>query len=316
MFVELLARSSFSFLRGASHPEELVARAKELDLAGLALVDRDGLYGSARAFAAGRDLGQRVIVGAELSVGMGPRPKQLAPAGENPAESPTIALLVERHEGYVNLCRLLTLAHAELPKGQSRLELGWLCDHSEGLLAVVPAPRRPGDASEAPAELLEAVRGAFGSHAALAIHRHLDGFDAARRELVRGWSARYGLPQVASARPLYHDPARKPLSDVLHCIREKTVLDRAGTALSANAQAHLRSESEMAKLFQDEPALVERSAELAESLVFSLSELRYRFPCKLAPGESADEKLRVLTLRGISERYREGGAARRAAAGA
>jgi error-prone DNA polymerase len=306
MFAELLARSSFSFLRGASHPEELVLRAKELELSALALVDRDGLYGSARAFTAARELGQRVIVGAELSVGVGPRPKQLAPTGENPPESPTVVLLVERHEGYVNLCRLLTLAHSELPKGQSRLELGWLCEHSDGLLAIVPAPRRPGDTSEAPPALLEAVRGAFGEHAALAIHRHLDGFDAARRELVKGWSERYGLPRIASARPFYHDPARKPLADVLHCIREKTVLDRAGTALSANAEAYLRSESDMRRLFSDEPELVERSAELAENLVFSLSELRYRFPCTLAPGESADEKLRRLTFVGLSERYREG----------
>ncbi len=303
MFAELLAPSCFSFLRGASHPEELVLRAKEMGLSALAIVDRDGLYGAARAFEAAKEHGQRVIVGAELSVGLGPRPKQLATEGESQPVSPTLVLLVENLVGYGNLCRLLTLAHAELPKGQSRMELGWLEEHAEGLFALVPAPRRPGDASEAPPELLRMVRGIFGARAALAVHRHRDGFDVARRALVREWSRRYGLEQIASARPLYHDPARKPLSDVLHCIREKTVLDRAGTALSVNAQAHLRSEQDMLELFADEPELVMASGELAERLKFSLAELRYHFPCELAPGEDANHKLRELTDIGLNERY-------------
>jgi error-prone DNA polymerase len=306
MFAELLARSSFSFLRGASHPEELVFQSLALGLSAIAVTDWDGLYGAARAYAAGKELGQRVIVGAELAVGLGPRPRQLAALGANLPSMPSLVLLVENQQGYSNLCRLLTLAHDGLPKGQSRLELGWLAEHSDGLFAIIPAPRRPQDASEAPVELLRSVRGAFGERSALAMYRHLDGFDAARGRLLKRWAAEYGFERLASARPYYHEPGRKPLLDVLHCIREKTSLDRLGTALEANAEAQLRSESEMLKLFRDEPALVERAGEIAERLRFSLGELKYKFPCALAPGETADGKLRAMTYVGLRERYPNG----------
>ncbi|HYO95333.1 MAG TPA: error-prone DNA polymerase, partial [Polyangiaceae bacterium] len=277
--------------------------AQELGLAALGICDREGLYGSARAFLAARDCGQPVIVGAEVSVGIGRRPPNRISKSTMPAaDGPTLALLVENHRGYSNLCRLLTLAHADLPKGQARLELEWLASHADGLFAIIPAPQRAGDATTAPPALLETVQRVFGRRAALGLHRHLDGFDAPRRQLLELWSQTYGIPIVASARPQYHDRGRKPLCDVMHCIRTGTTLDRAGTGLAANAEAHLRSASEMLRLFRDEPSFVERSVEIAESLKFSLAELHYRFPCAL-DGESADEKLRRLTLVGLADRY-------------
>ncbi len=217
-----------------------------------------------------------------------------------------LALLVETHEGYSNLCRLLTSAHADLPKSQSSLDLERLFEHSKGLFAIVPAPRRPGDPTTPTRELLETVKEAFGERAALAVHRHLDGFDRERVAEVRSWSTRYELPIVASARPLYHHPARKPLSDVMDCIRRGTTLERAGSELSANAEALLRSELEMRKLFREQPAWVDLSGEIASGLGFSLAELNYRFPCSLEPGESADQKLRRLTVAGLAERYPRG----------
>jgi error-prone DNA polymerase len=306
-FVELLARSAFSFLRGASQPEELVERAKALGLEALALCDRDGLYGSARAHLAAEECGQRVIVGAELGIDPSARHtgswKSLRSRPKAAPELPVVALLVENGEGYSNLCKLLTRAHADLPKGESALHPAWLAEHARGLFAVVPAPRRPGDPTTPTPELLGAVREAFGERAALAAYRRLDAFDRERLVALRSWAHRYGVPIVASARPLFHDPARKPLADVLHCIRLGTTLDRAGTALEGNAEAYLRSELSMRKLFAEEPAWVDRSGELAEDLTFSLSELRYQFPCTLEPGESADEKLRRLTLAGLGGRY-------------
>ncbi|HEX6275210.1 MAG TPA: error-prone DNA polymerase [Polyangiaceae bacterium] len=306
-FVELLARSAFSFLRGASHPEELVERAKELELEALALCDRDGLYGSARAHLAAKECGQRVIVGAELGVDANVRHagswRSLRTRSKAAPELPAVALLVENGEGYSNLCKLLTRAHADLPKGESALHPAWLAEHARGLFAVVPAPRRPGDPTTPTPELLGAVHEAFGERAALAAYRRLDAFDRERLVALRSWADRYALPIVASARPLFHDPARKPLADVLDCIRLGTTLDRAGTALEGNAEAYLRSELSMRKLFADHPAWVDRSGEIASHLTFSLSELRYRFPCTLEPGESADEKLRRLTLAGLAGRY-------------
>jgi len=308
-FVELLGRSAFSFLRGASRPEEMVTQAKELGLEAMALCDRDGLYGSARAHVTAKEIGARVIVGAELGVDAGVRrggswrsntTRKVAP------ERPVVALLVESLTGYQNLCRLLTRAHADLPKGESALDPAWLAEHREGLVAILPAPRRPGDPTTPSPELIGLVREVFEERSALGVHRHLDAFDRERMMAVRSWAHRFGLSVVASARPLFHVPARKPLADVIHCIRTGTTLEKAGTALDGNAEAHLRSELEMRRLFADRPAWVDRTGELAETLRFSLDELRYRFPCTLEPGETADEKLRRVTLSGLLVRYPEG----------
>jgi error-prone DNA polymerase len=308
MFSELLGRSSFYFIRGASHPEQMVERAKELGLDALALCDRNGLYGSVRAHTASVQLEQRVIVGAELTVA--PRDARwrrrgaTAPASAAGAdEAPSVALLVTDHHGYENLCRLLTRSHAELPKDESALELSFLAEHHRGLVAVVPAPRVPGGPDEPPPELLASVRDVFGDRGFVAAHRHLDPWDRARLEAVEGWSRRYGLEVVASARPFMHHRARKPLLDVLYCIRNGTTLDGAGTALGDNAEAYLRSELQMQRLFRDRPAWVERAGEVGQALRFRLDELHYRFPCELAPGETADEKLRRLTWQGAARRY-------------
>src|SRR5690606_23206473 len=147
------------------------------------------------AFLAARAIEQRVIVGAELTVGLGPRPVRARSASGKTQwaleERPTVALLVENHTGYRNLCRLLTRAHADLPKGESLLDPAWLSEHAAGLTAIVPAPRCPGDATTPPAELLASVHDAFGERAAIAMYRHRDGFDAARLDAVTRWSQRY-----------------------------------------------------------------------------------------------------------------------------
>jgi error-prone DNA polymerase len=296
VFAELLARSSFSFLRGASHPEEIVSRARELGLSAVALCDRDGLYGSVRALRAGREVGQRVIVGAELTVGE--HPKEVEP--------PLLALLVETHRGYQNLCQLLTLSHDGREKGTSALRLDWLERHHEGLVAIVPAPRRPGDSSTPPPALLQTVREVFGERGFLAAHRHRDGFDRERVAAVEEWSATYELAVVASARPQFHEASRKALADVLHCIRVGTTLERAGTALSPNAEAALGSEAELLRRFADHPEWVARAGEVGQRLLFSLTELKYQFPCTLEPGESADQRLRRLTEEGLRERFASG----------
>ncbi len=293
MFAELLGRSNFSFLRGASRPEEMVLRARELGLDALALCDRDGLYGSVRAWMQAKESGERVIVGAELSLDLGTRKRKKS---DKPPELPVVALLVENHAGYTNLCRLLTLSHAGRPKGESALALEHLAVHNAGLYAVAPAP-------DAPDALLSTLKDAMPDRAAIATHRHKDGFDRERHAWVLDTARRFALPVVASARPLYHHPSRKALADVVHCIREGTTLDRAGTALGANAEACLRSPQEMARLFSDHPDWVARTAEIASGLRFDLGELRYRFPCELSPGETADGKLRRLTLAGAARRY-------------
>jgi len=300
MFAELLATSSYSFLRGASHPDELVRESKSLGHSAIAICDRDGMYGSVKAFEQARESEHRCITGAELTVATLPSLRASGPA------APTLALLCESAAGYQNLCRLLTRAHVDRPKGESALDCGWLASHSVGLSAVIPAPRRPGDATTLSQAELITVREAFGARAVLGMYRHHDGFDDARLSWVLAVSARFGFPVVASARPLFHDPQRKPLCDVLHAIRLGTTLDRAGSALSGNAEAYLRSEAQMLRLFGDFPEWVEAAGVLGEQLTFQLSELRYQFPCSLEAGESADQKLARLTWAGLGVRYPEG----------
>jgi error-prone DNA polymerase len=343
MFAELLARSCFSFLRGASQPEELIERAKELDLGALALCDRGGLYGVVRAWVRARELGQRFIIGAELAVshtasraarrgswdGRATRPRgqrthqvrgpaQRKPnvrAGDRRAQAcrgteaddvPVVSLLVQDRTGYTNLCRLLTLAHSELPKGESMLEPIWLAEHASGLVALVPLDDACCAQNAAVTDLLGVLRESFADRAFLGVYHHMDGADQRRTLRALELSHEFGLSVVASARPLMHHRSRKSLLDVLWCIRKNMTLDEAGTRLLGNAEARLRSESQILRLFRDHKEWVERTGEIASALRFDLDELDYRFPCELEPGDSANAKLRRLTLEGLVRRYPHG----------
>ncbi|MCC6552266.1 MAG: error-prone DNA polymerase [Polyangiaceae bacterium] len=300
-FAELLGRSCFSFLEGASHPEELVERAAELGLEALGLCDRDGLYGSVRAHSAAKRLERRVLVGAEITIEL----PELAPApgSGSAAGHGSIALLVEDREGYGNLCKLLTAAHADHEKGAAGISPAAVAGAARGLVAIVPldagAPAAVTDA------LIGPVREAFGERALVATWKRLDGRDGARAAAAIAAEARYGVRAVATARPLFHHPSRKPLADVVACIRHKTTLDQAGTLLSANAEASLRSPQQMEALFRDQPAWIARTIEIAERCRFSLAELRYAFPSDALcmPGESPDEALRRLSAEGCRDRY-------------
>jgi len=297
MFVELLGRSCFSFLRGASQPQELIERALDLGLSGLGLCDLDGLYGSVRAWTALRELGDRCphfryCVGAELTL-----------ASEGEEDAPTLALLIESASGYQNLCELLTLARQGRPKGHCQTALADLQERASGLSAlVIPPKRQRPDASS----LGVALRHVFGERLAVVVYRHLDGFDRSRERWAQDLAEQLEAPLVASSRPNYHLPSRQALADVLHCIRRGQTLDQAGTELAANAECFLRSEAEMRRLFRDHPEWVDASGALAERCQFDFSELQYHFPCELEPGQTADERLAELTWEGAGRRYPKG----------
>jgi error-prone DNA polymerase len=297
-FAELLARSCFSFLEGASHPEELCTRARELDLPAIGLCDRDGIYGSVRMLVASRELGQRVIVGAELTLereGDAPKPYRERPR-------PTIALLCESHDGYSGLCRLLTRAHAEHEKGEAGVSLADVAAEARGLFAVVPLEARgPLHAAE-----LALVHEAFGERAAIAVWRHFEADDEERLRLAVSAGARFDLPIVASNRPLYHHRRKKRLADVVACIRLGTTLDRAGTALGPNAEAELKGTAEMTRLFPHHPEWVERSVAIAERCLFSLGDLRWRFPIEHGSVDAhldPNERLARAVEIGVRDRY-------------
>ncbi|HKQ70934.1 MAG TPA: DNA polymerase III subunit alpha, partial [Polyangiaceae bacterium] len=284
-FAELAAKTNFSLLEGASRPEEMVDAAQKLGLHAVAIADSRGLYGSVRAHVEAQKIGQRVIVGAEIEIGAR---EAIGPFG-------TAVLLVQNKIGYRNLCRLLTSAHAGLPREQARLEMSELANHDAGLTLILTTPKG-GE--------MRTAKDIFGERAFLATSRSLSQGDRERESRAKRASARYGLPLVATSRPLFHDPSRKHVADVLQCIREKTTLDRAGTRLSPNAEAYLRSPAEMSRIFDDAKERLAVTVEIADACRFSLGELQYSFPCDdVAQGETPDGALARLVHEWAPRRY-------------
>lgn len=299
-FSELLGRSSFSFLRGASSPEEMVETAHALGLSSVALCDHGGLYGSVRAWTRAKELGLTLHVGATLTCAQ---------------EGLCIVLLAQSARGYENLCRLISLAHADCPKGEHRLTLEALAGHHEELMLILPSQPDvwqsslrwdPFCARPQIKDWLSALRQLFGSRGFVAAWRRLDAQDELRDACVEAWVEATGFEVIASAWPLFHEKARKPLADIVCCIREGLQLEKAGKRLAANAEAFLRSEEEMKRVFAECPEWVDRTEQLAEQLKFQFDQLNYQFPCELDAGESADERLSRLAWEGAGRRYAQG----------
>jgi len=294
-FVELRCRSAFSFLEGASNPEDLVACAAELGHGTLSLADRDGVYGIPRFHAAAVAAGLRSILGASLAIG--PRP---APLRDDRAREPIrLGLLVESPRGWRNLCRLLTLAQADLPKGEARASWQQLEEHAAGLCALVDGD--PGLEARA----LDRTLGVFGrtrTHVAVARSLERGAVRAERR--AAGLAEARRIPVVASGDVRHARPADRRLLDALTCLRHKTTLDRAGRLLPSNAERHLKTPAAVAERFADRPDWVRATRAVAERCGFGLTHLGYRFPTFPVPsGQTQASLLRTLTLAGARERY-------------
>lgn len=285
-YVELCVRSNFSFLRGGSSPEALVRRAKSLGYDALALTDVNGLYGMVRAWEEAKRVGVRLIVGCELTVSFADTPD---------GEGAPVVLLVRSHEGYVNLCQLLTLGHGRKPKGECLVLLYELCTHSAGLELLLLDPYT------CPTPLADAFRG----HVHLALWFHKDGQDRARIERAFDVERRLQIPIVATNRVLFAVEEHKRLLDIMTCIREKKTLDEAGVLLTPNTEPMLKSEGAIEKLFANHPEWTARTRRIADACTFSLSELRYDFPSD-DKNETPNDKLRRLTYEGVSLRYPRG----------
>jgi error-prone DNA polymerase len=287
-FVELGAITSFSFLRGASHPEEMVETAAERGLAAIGIADRNSLAGMVRAHQAAKEAGIRLLVGARLV----------------PEDGPEILCYPTDRAAYGRLCRLLSEGKLAAEKGACRLTLDGISAAAEGqvLIALPPAPPAlPGRAFEA--ALARLVRAAPGCVFLGAQHRRRGG-DRARIARLAALAGRAGAPLVALGDPLYHAPHRRPLQDVLTCIREGWTLDTAGTRLEPAADRHLKSPDEMAGLFRGHEAALARTAEIAARCRFSLDELAYRYPREPVPeGATPQSHLATLAWEGARARY-------------
>ena len=313
-FVELVARTNFSFLRGGSSPKSLVGRAAELGYDALGVADCDGLYGMVRALEAAEEAGVRLVVGCEIAIdgpAANPEPRR--------EELGRLWLYVATIEGYKNLCHILTRSHERHPKGQPRkpdenvprnqfagIDLDSVCTFANGLWCLCPPDRET---------CTTRLKEAFGDRLSVLAWRHFDGEDATRVARAEAVAQTLCVPVCATNRVLFARREEKPVLDVLHCIREGTTLDEAGRALLPNAEAHLKSADEMTSLFVERPEWLARSREVAEACRFSLRELKYRFPsevgvrkgrCDGIAHESADQALRRLTEEGARTRYPRG----------
>jgi error-prone DNA polymerase len=291
-YVELHAKSAFSFLESSALPETLADRAAQLEYPALAVVDRDGVYGAPRFYRAAKSRGLRAIVGAEVTLEGGGR----------------LPLLVESRVGYQNLCRVITAAKLRAPKGLAAVTPADLEAHAAGLVCLtggdesVFAHRHP----ESWSALLDQLVGVFGrANVYVELQRHHDREQEARNLALIDLAARERLPLLATNGVTHEDAESKLLLDVLTGIRHGVTLDCAGRLLAANAERRLKGFAEMARLFADHPEAVANTVVLADRLRFTLEDLGYRFPDYPVPaGETMDSYLHALTWRGARDRYR------------
>ncbi len=282
-YAELHCLSNFSFLEGASHPEELVRQAAALGYSALAVTDECSLAGVVRAHVAARAVGLKLIIGSRFTLVDGLR----------------LLLLAPDSAAYAQLSRLISRARRQCEKGQYRLTREELLARSAGLL-VLWCP------VELPAEgearwLIEQ----FGERIWLTVGRFHEGDDRARFEHCRALAERTGLPLVATGEVHFHLPARRALADVLQAIRLRRPLASTGFALPANSERHLRPREQLGRLYS--PALLAETLRIAERCVFGLEQLRYAYPRELVPaGMTLTTQLRALTERGIQRRWPQG----------
>ena len=291
-YAELAVTTNFSFLRGASHPQEMVARADELGLAAIGIADRNSLAGVVRAYDEARKRKIKLLVGSRLVTVDG---------------FEVLAYPTDR-AAYGRLCRLITAGNLKAKKGECHLTFEDIFGASAGQIFIALPPRLSPVAScermtAFTSRLSALVRAAPGRAFLAGVHHHR-GAEPRQLGLLAELGDELHAPLVAVNDVLYHAPERRPLADLLTCIREKCTIAGAGLKLSVNAERHLKAPAEMARLFAKFPDAVARAAAIAESCRFSLAELRYEYPDEpVPPGKTAQQHLEDLAWAGAQERY-------------
>jgi error-prone DNA polymerase len=311
-YVELHARSAFSFLEGGSVPEELIAAGLELNMPAMALLDRDGVYGAPRFHLSGKKNGIKAHIGAEVSV-QSPKSKV-----QSPQRIYSIPVLAQSRTGYQNLCRLVTLMKLRVPKhakpGECVVTPKELAQHAEGLVCLTGGfdgplarsidshDRRNLTEVQQTSEWLLDVFGKGNVYAEL--QRHFDREEETRNQVVIEIANRFNLPLLATNGVCHATPARREVSDVFTCIRNHVRLETAGRLLARNSERYLKSPAVMEKLFEDLPEAIVNTSELSSRLEFTLEDLGYEFPkYPVPPGETMTSFLRRRTEEGARRRY-------------
>ena len=286
-YAELAVTTNYSFLRGASHPGEFVEQANALAYTAVGIADRNSLAGVVRAYEAWQKLKPgtppRLLVGARLVFQDG---------------TPDMLVYPQDRAAYGRLCQLLSLGKSRAPKGDCFLTFDDFWEYREGLLAIVLPPADP---EKARATLMR-----FEGSVWLAAAMLYGGEDRRRLRSLQKLALETGARLIAVNDALYHRAERRELQDVVTCIREHTILAAAGKRLEANAERHLKSPKEMARLFRTTPAAIAETIRFAGRIDFSLDQIKQNYPHEpVPPGKTADEHLRDLTNAGLKRRYPE-----------
>ena len=307
-FCEIGARSNFSFLEGASRPEEMVDAAARLGLAGICIADRNSVAGVVRAHMQAKALTDPANEAGKDKKPLPPVPFQPGARLVFADKTPDILAFAENRRGWANLCRLLSTGNLRAEKGQCLLyEADLLQFHENLMLAVLPPRRRPeGEAEVGLEAVLKRLKTACRDRVYLALSPAYDGLDRLVFADRASLAGRLKLPLIATNEPLYHLPERRPLADVVTAIRNHVTLAEAGFLLQPNAERHMKHGAEMVRLLRDYPEAVANSVKFFRRLNFSLDELGHLYPDESVEGETLTETLARLTWEGAATRFPEG----------
>ena len=292
-YAELHCTTNFSFLRGGSHPDELVLKAHALGYSALAITDHSTLAGIVRAHGAAKQVGLKLLVGTAVV----------------PVDAAPLVVWATNRTGYSNLCRLLTGGHAaghaagrgtghaagrdgssDDAAARCRIGIGDVAAHADGLLAGVPLARladaaRAGgrSATGAAAERIQQWREVFGERLHALAEVALEGDDEDRLQWCARLAREARVPIVAAGDVRYHERSRMPLFDVLAAVRARCTVEEVRDRLLSNGERHLHDRRRIAERFARLPGAVERTVEIADRCTFSLDELRYEYPDAIVP---------------------------------
>ena len=325
MYIELHSRSAFSFLEGASVPEEFAEVCGAKEMPAMALLDRDGVYGAPRFHLAMQKLKLKAHIGAEIT-------SLLMPGiGFKDAATSRVSLLCTSREGYQNLCRLITrmklrapkypvtLSHrtktppdeAQLSTSQAIASISDLAEHSNGLICMTGGDEGPlahalaNGGMEQARHTVEQLTRIYGhDNVYVELQRHYNRAQERRNQAAIELARSLGLPLLATQGVQYAKPEQRQILDVFSCIRNHRKLDTAGRLLAQNSERHVKSPEEMLRLFADLPEATANTLELSSRLAFTLKELGYQFPRYPVPdGETMNSLLRTLAMEGARGRY-------------
>ena len=328
MIAEFCITSNFTFLTGASHPEEYMRRAALGGLGAIAIADDNTVAGIVRAHTEAREIARKVRARERFDAEhglIGPPAPEGAVAGPSAAiyavprllpaarlvfsDGPPVTVLAADRQGWANLCRILSKGRLRAEKGQCLVHLQDLLDHPEGLQLILHPVAQEDRRAKGVAgwgDLMPRLRKRFEGRLQMLLSPRYDGRDTARFQWVASQAKGLDLPIVASAAPMMHHGRRRKLADVVTAIRTGRRVNALGRAALANAESRLRDAREMEILFRDYPEALVRGAELVEGLQFSLDSLRYEYPSEVRGKETAVERLRRLSYEGLRWRYPDG----------